>query len=137
MRSPIKNFTDLDAWKHSHDLRIGVLKEISAYPAAYQYGLCSQMQRSAISIGSNLAEGFGRYNEKERIQFYRIARASLVELHDQLIVARDMQLMPNGKFDSLMSRLTTTHKLINGLIRTTPNMFLNSKLKGPASNVKA
>lgn len=135
MKIQIRRFTDLEAWKFAHELRINVLLEVKNFPDEYRYGLSSQMQRAAISVGSNLAEGFGRYSQKERIQFYRIARASLIELQDQMIVAHDISLISRLKFDELDNQAISTLKLINGLIRSTPRMYANSKLQPPTSNV--
>lgn len=136
MVSKIKEFTDLDAWKSAHKLRLEILQELKSFPPDYRYGLSVQMQRAVISVGSNLAEGFGRFSQKERIQFYRIARGSLTELQDQLLVARDMKIIETVRFDELWVQSVSTHKLINGLIRSTPAMFQNSKLQTQDSNLQ-
>jgi four helix bundle protein len=118
----IQNFTDLKAWQAAHTLRINVLRTIQGFPAEYQFGLAAQLQRCAISVGSNIAEGFGRKSTKDRVHFYVIAKASLIEVQDQLIVSKDMGLINNKKFLELADQSIKAHKLLNGLIRATKNL---------------
>ena len=127
MNKKIQNFTDISAWKHAHALRIDVLKIIRDFPQAYQFGLSAQMQRCSISVGSNIAEGFGRSSLKERVRFLVIAKASLIELQDQIIVAKDLELVNKKVFDKLVEQSITTHKILNGLIRSTRT--LDSRIK--------
>ncbi len=60
----INHFSQLDAWKKSHELRLQILQLLPDFPQTYQFGLCAQLQRSAISVSSNIAEGFGRKSDK-------------------------------------------------------------------------
>ena len=115
------SFTDLDVWQQAHELRIQVLKLLLEFPDNYRFGLSSQLQRSVISIGSNIAEGFGRQNKKEKLQFYRIARGSLVEVQDQLMVVRDMDILSPEVCEQLLSQVTRVHQLIHGLMRSLAN----------------
>jgi len=66
---PIKNYKDLDIWKRSIDLVEELYKQIQAFPKEELYGLTSQMRRAAVSIPSNIAEGFTRLHNKEYKQF--------------------------------------------------------------------
>ena len=76
----IKSFTDLIAWQEAHKLALIVYKTTKKFPENEKFGLVSQMRRSAVSITSNIAEGFSRVSKKEKLQFYAIARGSLTEL---------------------------------------------------------
>lgn len=113
----IKNFTDLDAWKKAHELRVKILKILPKFPQSYQYGLCAQLQRSSISVASNIAEGFGRSTSKEKLNFYNYSRGSLVEVQDQLILCADLGLIDTATFRDLTDRSIDVHKLINGMMR--------------------
>lgn len=116
--SSIKSFKDLDAWKKAHTLRIKILRLLVNFPQAYQFGLCAQLQRSAISVGSNIAEGFGRSSTKEKLNFMNYSRGSIVEVQDQLIVCVDLQLITKEDFMELSELSIEVHKLINGLTRS-------------------
>lgn len=118
----IQKFTDLDAWKQAHDLRLLVLRQLSSLPVDYRFGLSQQMQRSAVSIGSNIAEGFGRSSAKEKLQFFRIAYGSLIELQDQLIVCRDLELIMPEVIIEIEGQAQRVVQVLNGLIRSTRNL---------------
>ena len=69
----IKSFVDLDAWKEGHKLVLVIYNLTKAFPHEEAFGLNSQMRRCAVSITSNIAEGFSRQSYKEKIQFYSIS----------------------------------------------------------------
>ena len=78
---------DLDVWKKSIDLVVLADKICEKFPAHEKYGLISQLQRAAVSVPSNIAEGAGRNSTKEYIRFLSMAQGSLRELETQLIIA--------------------------------------------------
>lgn len=80
-QAKIKDFTDLDAWKFGHELVLSVYTH-GRYPQSELFGLISQSRRCAVSITSNIAEGFSRHSLKEKIQFYSIALGSVSEIPD-------------------------------------------------------
>ncbi len=118
MESKIKSFTDLNAWKEGHKLVISVYKQILNFPKNEQYGLADQMRRCAVSITSNIAEGFSRRTSKDKIQFYYIALGSVTELQNQLIIARDLKYISIDSFKELADQTIIVSKLINGLIKS-------------------
>jgi len=83
-------YKDLDIWKESMALVRTVYKTSNQLPDTQKYSLVSQMQRSAISIPSNIAEGSARHTDKETIQFLYIALGSIAELNTQLILVEDL-----------------------------------------------
>lgn len=117
----IKNFTDLDTWKEGHKLVVEIYKTTMEFPKSELFGLTDQMRRCSVSITSNIAEGFGRYSIKEKVQFFRIASGSLTELQNQLIISKDVNFIIKEKFNSLFDQSMITLKMINGLIRSTRN----------------
>jgi four helix bundle protein len=113
----IKSFTDLIAWKKAHNLAVSSYKIIKDFPNYEQYGLASQMRRSVVSVSSNIAEGFSRYGSKEKTQFYRIAKGSLTEFQNQLLLAKDVGYITKEQFKELAELSSESGRLIMGLIR--------------------
>lgn len=113
----IKTFQDLEAWKSGHTLVLKIYEATKTYPKEEQFGIVNQMRRAAVSITSNLAEGFSRQSPKEKIQFYAMAQGSLTELQNQSLISRDVGYLPNLVFKDLEEQSEHVHKLINGLIK--------------------
>jgi len=95
------------------------------FPKEEVFGLVSQMRRSAVSISSNIAEGFGRQGFKEKIQFYYLSHGSLTELKNQILIAKDIEYIKAEDFNSLAEQINHAHKLLQGLIRKSKT-FLKS-----------
>jgi four helix bundle protein len=113
----IKSFTDLNAWKEAHKLVLIIYKITKDFPKEEMFGLASQIRRAAISITSNIAEGFSRQAYKEKVQFYFVAKSSLTELQNQLLIARDINYVTEQDFDNIANQTVIVHKLLNGLVR--------------------
>ncbi len=114
----IKSFTGLYAWQEGHKLVLVIYKETAKFPKEEKYSLTDQIRRAAISVTSNIAEGFSRYGKSEKKQFYRMALGSLTELQNQLLIARDINYLTKDKFDELAGKTIIASKLINGLIKS-------------------
>lgn len=115
--SPIKNFVDLYVWQMAHELVLCIYTKSLQFPKEELFGLTSQIRRASISTTSNIAEGFGRFSYKEKIQFYLIARGSLVEVQNQLLVARDVHYLSQEDFSIIYSKSISILKMLNGLIQ--------------------
>lgn len=114
----IRSFTDLNAWKEGHKLVLMIYKVTNNFPKKETYSLIDQMRRAAVSITSNIAEGFSRRGLKEKIQFYAISSGSLTELQNQVIVSKDIGYLPEKSLQDIQNQLTIVQKLINGLIKS-------------------
>lgn len=114
----IKNFTDLKSWQEAHKLVISIYKLTKSFPEDEKFGLTSQMRRASVSITSNIAEGFGRRNPGEKIQFYSMSQASASEVQNQLLLARDLGYSDKPTIDDINGQLVVAHKLLTGLIRS-------------------
>lgn len=86
----IKLFTDLKVWQEGHQLVIATYQAPKIFPREELYSLIDQMRRSATSVTSNVAEWFGRQGYKDKIRFYYQAQGSLIELKNQILIARDV-----------------------------------------------
>lgn len=122
----IQSFTDLDAWKEGHQLVLLVYEITKEFPKEEMFGLSIQLRRCAVSITSNIAEGFSRQSYREKIQFYSIALGSVTELQNQLLVARDVHYITNERFQNIARQSVKVHKIINGLIRRSKTIIHNS-----------
>lgn len=112
----IKDFKDLLAWKKSHEVMLFVYRETKQFPSHELFSLVNQMRRVAISVTSNIAEGFGRRTLPEKIRFYDIAIGSLYELQSQIIAAKDLGYLSEQNYNQLELETTSAQKLLNGLI---------------------
>ncbi|MBX4187225.1 MAG: four helix bundle protein [Candidatus Doudnabacteria bacterium] len=113
----IRSFKNLDAWKEGHKL-VQVIYEITkSFPENEQFGLISQMQRCAVSITSNIAEGFSRQSYQEKVRFYSMSQGSLTELQNQTIIAKDIGYVSEEKFALLDAQELKVHKILSGLIK--------------------
>lgn len=115
----IQSFTDLHTWQEGHKLVVSTYKLTKLLPNEEAYGLRSQMQRAAVSITSNIAEGFSRGTFADKKHFYLMAKGSLTELQNQLLVARDVGYISGDDFMSIADQSKTTLSLLVGLIRST------------------
>lgn len=113
----IRHFTDLEAWKESHQLALDVYQVTKLFPKDEMFGLTNQMRRAAVSVGSNIAEGFSRNTAKDKSQFYSVARGSATELGSQLLLARDIGYLNVDAFNILQERLNKVGRLTTGLIQ--------------------
>lgn len=109
------NFEKLEVWQ---DARLFV-KEIYSltndFPDKEKFGICSQMQRAAVSVVSNIAEGVSRNSIKEQIRFIEIAYGSLMEVYCQLFISMDLLYMTNERFDTLKLDIDKIANKLNGL----------------------
>ncbi len=118
MAEKIRSFTDLNAWREAHALALDVYAATKGFPKEEIFVLVSQMRRCAISVPSNIAEGFSRNSAKDKMQFYAIALGSVTELQSQLMMARDMKYMTKLEFQKIAEKTVIVSKLINGLKKT-------------------
>jgi|SRR3989344_542880 len=113
----IKSFTGLIAWQESHRLVLLVYKLTKKFPQN-EFSLIDQMKRCAVSITSNIAEGFSRKSKKEKNQFYYISLGSTTELQNQLLISKDLEYITKAEFLKAAEQTVRVHKLINGLIKS-------------------
>lgn len=113
----IKTFADLNSWKESHKLVLLTYKITNKFPNSEVFALTNQTRRAAVSISSNIAEGFSRRGLKEKVQFYAMSLGSLTELQNQFYIAKDIGYVNLNEFQIFYDQSIVVHKLINGLIK--------------------
>jgi four helix bundle protein len=111
------SFRNLKVWQMAHQLTLNVYRTTASFPKSEVFGLVSQLRRASSSIGSNIAEGYGRKTNKDKARFYTIAMGSLFEVENHLLLSRDLDYINTTSYKSLSSDLLITRKLLSGLIR--------------------
>jgi four helix bundle protein len=114
----MKSHKDLDVWRLSIDLATDVYDVTKSFPKEEQYGMVSQMRRSAISIASNIAEGAARRSNKEFLQFIHIALGSTSELDTQLEIAKRVNLTGLESLQRLQDSAIRINQMLRGLARS-------------------
>jgi four helix bundle protein len=115
----VSDFTDLECWQLARKLRHEVYKITRTFPKSEQFNLVKHLREAAVSVTSNIAEGYGRYHYQENLQFCRIARGSLSEIKDDLIAALDEEYIPFTVFEALLDLQEQAARSLNGYIRST------------------
>lgn len=115
--SEIRSYRDLVVWQKGMVLVTEIYRESRKFPREEIYGLTSQMRRSVVSIPCNIAEGHGRTTRKDYVRFVDIALGSLSELETQLEIARNLDYLENGPYESLQERCRELERMLSSLIR--------------------
>jgi four helix bundle protein len=121
----ISRFEDVEAWKRARDLTRLIYRVSGQGGFARDFALRDQIRRAAVSVLSNIAEGFERGGNREFRQFLSQAKGSVGEVRAQLYVALDAELLTQDQFDELCALATRTGQLIAGLIRYLEQSNLN------------
>jgi len=112
----IRNFRDLAAWQRGMELAERLYSETSELPDSERFGLVSQLRRAAVSVPSNIAEGYGRGTTAEFLRFLRVARGSVFEIQTQIELARRLGL--TNPHASVVDLIAETDRVLQGLIRS-------------------
>lgn len=112
----MRNYRDLDVWEKAHKLALQLYTRSRLFPKEEFYGLTSQLRRSAISIGANLAEGCGRQTTAELARFVRISMGSASELDYHLLFAHDFGYLNPAEYRDLSHELTRIRKMLASLL---------------------
>jgi four helix bundle protein len=114
----INRFSDLTVWQKAHELTLETYRLTEKFPRSEQFGIVSQVRRSAASVSANIAEGFGRRTTKELLRCLQISRGELEETRYFLILSRDLGFITSDEFKSMNDRCDSVGQLINALGRS-------------------
>jgi len=117
MEEGIKRFKDLRIWQKGIEIVSDIYILTKKFPKEELYGLTSQIRRSAISIPSNIAEGFRRYHNKEYKQFLYITLGSCAELETQIAIAKNLEYITEDKEIELTEKLDHICRMTSNLIK--------------------
>lgn len=115
----VGRFEDLEAWQKAIELAVITYKITDTFPKSEIYALTNQMRRASSSISANIAEGFSRHGIKDKLHFYSIAAGSLTELKSFVYLAEKLGYLSTDDQQQTLTEIEPTHKLLNGLIRST------------------
>jgi len=117
----MNDFRELIVWQKGIDLVTRVYQITNSFPKEELYSLTSQLKRSAVSIPSNIAEGFGRKSTLDFIRFLQIARGSLYELQTQLEISKRVKYLSDVDLKSMIEHCKEVEKMLNSLIKSLEN----------------
>ena len=114
----LKNYKDLTVWQKAYRLCLEMYKLTKTFPKEEIYGLSSQMRRAAVSIPSNIAEGYGRKTTPEYIQSLYIAYGSICELETQLLLSGDLGYIKEKEMEKIQQDVGDIERMLKALIKS-------------------
>lgn len=114
MAEKIVSFQQLQAWQEAHKLVLQVYQATNNFPVEEKFGLTSQLRRAVVSVPANVAEGFKRRGQKDKLHFYNIAQASLEEVRYYFILALDLNYLADNT--ALLAQAETVSRLLYRLM---------------------
>jgi four helix bundle protein len=114
----INRFSDLTVWRRAHELTLATYELTASFPRSEQFGIVSQLRRSASSVSANIAEGFGRRTTKELLRCLQISRGELEETRYFFMLSRDLGYIAAPEFQIMDDRCDSVAQLINALGRS-------------------
>jgi four helix bundle protein len=113
----LKNYKELKVWQKAYGLCLEIYRITRSFPREERYGLTLQIRRAALSIASNIAEGYGRKTRKEYIQFLYIAYGSMCELETQILISGDLGHIRANDLDILLKDIREVERMLKALIK--------------------
>ena len=120
----VSDYRKLKVWEKAHECVLETYRITEKYPKSELYALVSQMRRAAVSIPSNIAEGYGNGYNKNVVRFLNIALGSTFELEYQFFLSKDLGYLSEEKYNELAELIIEIKKMIIGLIKSL-NIRLN------------
>lgn len=117
-KQPIRSYRDLEVWQRGVDLVERIYKLTPSFPSEEKFGLTAQIRRAAVSIPSNIAEGWGRDSTKDYVRFVRIARSSLFEVETQRIIAHRLGYLNEDALKTSLQETEVESRMLLSLIRS-------------------
>lgn len=114
----MKTYTELFIWQKSMELVTIIYQDTQGFPKEEVYGLTSQIRRSAVSIPSNIAEGFGRKSNPDFIRFLKISMGSLFELQTQLRISKNIKFLDEPRFNVLFEETREVERMLSSFIQS-------------------
>lgn len=114
----LKNYKELKVWQKSYQLCLKVYKITAVYPGEERFGLTSQTRRSAVSVPSNIAEGYGRRTTADYIRSLYIAYGSVCELETQIMLGKDLGYIDSVEIGEITDDIQEVERMLMALIKS-------------------
>ena len=121
----LNNYKELNVWQKSYELCLKIYGITTKFPNDERYGLTSQVRRSAVSIPSNIAEGYGRKTTADYIRMLYISYGSVCELETQILLAGDLGFIEKDKSEPIKKDIAEIERMLKALIKSLENKSLN------------
>src|SRR6266700_2890713 len=112
----VRSYRELEVWQKAMDLVVDCYKMTERFPKTEVYGLTSQLQRAAVSIPANIAEGQGRSHTKEFLNHLSISYGSLMEVETHLQIAARLHYLEDSQLQTVLNNTAQIGRMLNGLI---------------------
>ncbi len=129
----LKNFRDLKVWQKAYQVCLTIYKITKGFPKQETYGLTSQIRRAAISVPSNIAEGYGRKTTPDYIRFLYIAYGSNCELETQILLSGDLEYIKSEKLKEIQEAMGEVERMLKALIKSLENKHSNPRPLDPSN----
>jgi len=114
----LKNHKELEVWQRSFKLCKAIYQLTTEFPSEERFGLTSQIRRNAVSIPSNIAEGYNRNSTRDYVRFLWVANGSIAELDTQLLLSAEMKMGPTDRIHAAIDELSHIERMLRALIRS-------------------
>ncbi|NQT72856.1 MAG: four helix bundle protein [Chloroflexi bacterium] len=114
----LQSYQDLEVWQKAMDLVMDCYQSTEGFPKSETYGLSSQLQRAAVSVPANIAEGRSRQHKKEFVQHISIAYGSLAELETLIRIAERLDYLDMNRSENILDKTAEIGRMLNGLRRS-------------------
>lgn len=108
-----QSFKDIIAWQKAHSFVLQVYHATRNYPAEERFGLCSQFQRAAVSIPANIAEGYKKISNADKLRLMNIAQGSLEECRYYILLSKDLNYISEDNYNGLTKSIEDVSRLLN------------------------
>lgn len=112
-----QSFKDLVVWQKAHNFVLQVYRATATYPQYERFGLSSQFQRAAVSIAANIAEGFRKKTQTDKLRFMNISQGSLEECRYYILLSKDLNYINQLTYQQLNQSIEDTSRLLNAYYR--------------------
>ncbi|HTV00907.1 MAG TPA: four helix bundle protein [Luteitalea sp.] len=116
--SPLTTYRELEAWQHAMDLAVLVLRAAPALPSDERFGIGSQLRNAAVSVPSNIAEGYGRGSRPDYLRFLHMSRGSLNEVTTLFLLIERLSYLPLDTLPPLFATADRVGAMLHRLIRS-------------------